>query len=197
MSTMILVVPPTIAWEFDGDLRWRENHRWTPTKKRVEGRGKVSDYVAEEPWEGTVTGVVSATQIDPNTLESNPQRQNRLQSARDTLIGIGRKRERVEISSARYTGPVVITGVSIEETAEGGKKLDITISFQEVEGTTPQTATIDASRLRKKVKKRVGAPKGGGQSFAPRTGSPAEQRKTKEIILQKFGKVPFVARSFK
>jgi len=63
----------TPAFTFDADLNWGETFSYEATKRKIEGIGEAADYIAAKGKTATLSGRVTATQLDPLTFK--PQKE--------------------------------------------------------------------------------------------------------------------------
>jgi hypothetical protein len=145
------------AFAFDADLQWAEVHEYELAKRKVEGKGTISDFIASKPESATLEGRVTAMTVDPA-----PADPNKLVNVRDALVALAAKKADVLVVSELYVGTLVISRAEISKGVSDGHSWNGKISLGKIETTTPGTATVPASRLRAKVKKRAGPPATGG-----------------------------------
>jgi hypothetical protein len=179
MSTSIYENPADLlapSWETDADLNWVETDTYQPTKRKVEGIGTISDFIASMPREAELEGILTAATLDPVTLQ--PQR---LVDLKNKIQALAAKKQVVLVINPDYEGYLAITKVQPKKSAEDGHSLKVSISFQEIERTITATAQVPASKLKPKVKRRAasGAKGGAAKGRAP---TPRERTKTATVV---------------
>ncbi len=147
--------PFVVAFALDADITWGEVNPFETTKRKVEGKGSISDFVASLPKNATVQGVITAMNLNP--LVPTTQK---LVSARDALEQLADKMQPVLVVNGLYAGELVITRTEVSKSADGGEAINANISLERIETTTVGTANVPASRLRSKIKRKKN--KGGG-----------------------------------
>lgn len=176
MSTSFHENPVNIlapVWETDADLNWSETDKYTATKRKVEGQGDISPYIASTPREAKLDGIVTATTLDPVTLQ--PQR---LVDSKAKIQALAAKRQPVLVINPMFSGWMAITEVTPSKSAADGQKLKVSISLIEIQTTTAAMAQAPAAKLKPKVKKRAATGKKGG---AAKGAAPTPRQKTKAL----------------
>ena len=168
------------AFAFDADLQWGETLGYQVTKRKVEGKGEISDYIASDPEIARVTGKVTAMTVEPALPESE-----KLVSAKERLKQLAQKKSIVLVLSELTAQYLAINRVEFSKGVADGYSFQATIGFIEIETTTVATTQIPASRLRAKVKRRAATGKKGG---AAKGSTPTGKSKTLALqLVQKFG----------
>jgi len=161
MSTEIYEAPFDLfapSYSFDALLERGGNFRVTPTSRKIEGEGNISDHLASEPSGWTLRGKVSANQLDPNTLQVQP-----LSAPFDKLEELVKKKAIVLVLSgdaiARY---LAIVQGNVTQSNEDGNAVNADIQLQEMRTTAPKTVQIPPSRMRRKARRKATKPAKGG-----------------------------------
>lgn len=161
MSTAIYERPFDLfapAFEYDGVLSRGSSHRVTPTSRKLEGEGSISDAAATEASTWNIGGTVTATSLDPVTLE--PQR---LANVEQKLKELVHKKQIVLVQSGDlYNFFALIASATPAQSAEDGESLRVDLQLQEMRVTAPKTTQIPPSRLRRKAKRKASTPAKGG-----------------------------------
>jgi hypothetical protein len=161
VSTEIYEAPFNLfapAFEFGVLLNRGSNHRVTPTSRKIEGEGSITDNAATEPSTWTLSGAVSASAIDPVTFEEQT-----LANAEQKLKELVAKKAIVLIQSGDvYNEFALITSAAPSQSVEDGDSLKVDITLQEMRVTAAKTTQIPPSRMRRKVKRKAAAPAQGG-----------------------------------
>lgn len=144
------------AFKWDADLQWSEVHEYDVAKRKVESVGTVNEYIADKPMIATVDGKVTAMTVEPDL--PNP---NKLISMRDDLVALAAKKAKVLVISELYAGEMVIQRAEIGKGISDGVSFVAKVTLTEITETTVGTVQVPASRLRAKVKKRMGSKSGG------------------------------------
>jgi hypothetical protein len=151
--------PFVVAFAMDADLNFTEIDAYQTTKRKVEGKGTISDFVASQPLTATVEGKITAMNLDPLSGAGGTEK---LSTARDNIKALAAKAQPVIVINDTFAEYMVITRVERVESADGGKAINLRIALEQLEQTTVGTAQVPASRLRAKVKRKAGAGKKGG-----------------------------------
>lgn len=149
--------PYVIAFAVDADLTWGEVNPFSITKRKVEGKGTIADFIASLPKTASLEGKITAMNLPGATPD--PQK---LTNARDALQELADKRQPVLVLSNLFAGYMGIERTEVSESVDGGKSITVRVNLTRIETTTVGTAQIPASKLRSKVKRKSGASKKGG-----------------------------------
>jgi len=163
------------SFKFDADLQWTDTFGFQVTKRRVEGKGNISDFITDDPEVATVDGKVTAMTVPPDLPEPE-----KLAGARSRLIQLAKKMQPVLVLTELDAAYLVISRVELAKGVDDGHSLRAKVGFAEIETTTVGTVQIPASRLRAKVKRRAATGKKGG---AAKGSQPSAKDKTKALQI--------------
>ncbi|PIV98557.1 MAG: hypothetical protein COW42_13955 [Deltaproteobacteria bacterium CG17_big_fil_post_rev_8_21_14_2_50_63_7] len=141
---------------FDAELEEGTSLELEVTKYAIELGGNASDFVAKNPRNYNVSGVVTAT-----PLLGLPSMQ-RVADALDEVIAIANARQIVQLVAGLWSASAVLTKVDAKRTPETGEALEIAVEAQVVETFVGETTTIPPDLLAPKVKAAVASPGGAG-----------------------------------
>jgi hypothetical protein len=157
----------------DATLDEKRIAKYSTTKRPVEDIGKFSDYVDKEPKQHSFTGLLTATPI------LGAFGRDRVKKILDALEKMADDRKVVTAVFGWWVFDAAVTNVEQTTSLEEGDAIRLSVSFEEVRQTTPQTTSIPASRLKPKQKRRKGKSTGpnkqSGKAASPR-GSRAWKR---------------------
>jgi hypothetical protein len=169
-----------VAFRFDADMQWTNTLGFEVTKRKVEQKGTIADYIASLPETATVEGKVTAMTVSPALAD--PQK---LVNTSDGLKALAAKKQIVLVLSEIYEGFMAITNIDITKSVEDGHAITCRIGLTRIEQTTAATTQVPASKLRNKVK-RKGAP--GKKGGAAKGSKPSGPDKTAALnAAQAFG----------
>ena len=161
------------SFSFDATVERGGSHRVTPSSRKIEGLGNISDSAATEASTWFVSGKVSATSLDPLTLQLQT-----LANAQKKLEELVKKKAIVLVVSGDFLEEFcLITSAEPRQGADDGNSMGASLQFQEMRTTKPQNVQIPASRLRRKVKRKAAAPAKGGAT-KPTTVTAPDRRGT-------------------
>ena len=158
------------AFAFDADLAWTNILSFETTKRKVEQKGTIADFIASLPETATIEGKVTAMTISP--ASPDPQK---LVNASDGIKALAAKTGIVLVLSEIYEGYMAITEAVISKSVEDGHSISVRLTLSRIDQTTAATATVPASKLRAKTKRKGGTGKKGG---AAKGSKPSEKDKT-------------------
>ncbi len=145
------------AFRFDADMNWTNTLGFKVTKRKVEAKGTIADYIASLPETASVEGIVTAMTVSPALPD--PQK---LVNASDGIKALAAKKQIVLVLAEIYEGYMAITQVVIGKSVEDGKAVMVKLALSRIEQTTAATTQVPASKLRSKVKRKGGTGKKGG-----------------------------------
>jgi hypothetical protein len=151
--------PFVVAFAVDADLNWGEVWQKEVTKRKIEGSGTVSDFIADTPDTASLEGIVTAMSTNPLVPEVN-----KLATKRDELKQLIDKNQVVLVLNDTFAGYMAMTRAEPTKTVDGGQALRVNLTFEKLELVTTGTTQVPASRLRAKVKRKAAAGKKGGAS---------------------------------
>jgi len=168
----------TPAFEFDADLNWGETFSYEATKRKIEGIGEAADYIAAKGKTATLSGRVTATQLDP--LNFKPQK---LSGGRDALEQLCDKRGLVLVVNDMYCGMLAIVEGEVTKGVEDGYSFRASLKFERLVFTNAATTAIPAAAL----KKAMTAKKAGAQ--AKRAANAGEKAKSGSVLVKTLPKL--------
>jgi hypothetical protein len=154
--------PFVVAFAVDADLKWNETIQKEVTKRKIEQKGTVSDFIADTPDVASLDGMITGMAVDPF-----PPVPNKLANARDSLKQLIDKNQVVLVLNDTFAGYLAITRSDINVSVDEGIALRVSLAFQEMTLVTTGTAQVPASKLRAKVKRKKGKGGGSGKGGQP------------------------------
>lgn len=145
------------AFRFDADMNWTNTLGFQVTKRKVEQKGTIADYIASLPETAAVEGIVTAMTVSPALPD--PQK---LVNASEGIKALAAKKQIVLVLSEIYEGYMAITQCVVSKSREDGKAVMVKLALSRIEQTTAGTSQVPASKLRSKVKRKGGTGKKGG-----------------------------------
>lgn len=159
MPTEIYPADDVLAtgFKFDADLQSSNQLPFQVTNRKVEDRGNIAEHIASQPEVYSVTGMVTAMIMPPETPDPE-----KLANARKKLKELAKRRQIVVVLSDSFDGELAISRVEISDDAKMGRAFKATVGFTEILIAEVGTANVPASRLRRKVKRKAAPAKKGG-----------------------------------
>lgn len=180
--------PAVPEFEFDGLISDKADLRFTATKYPIESQGNVTNHVVKEPRTWSVQGIVVSVML---VGVPDPQR---LQTKKDALESLALRRDEAMMVTDTDVAPVVFTSVRAEHGKGDGESLRLSAEVQEIEKTTYAATNVPPSKLKPKIKRRMGNnPKGGVTKGTAPTGKTEKKLVSMGKNLSK-GKNPFAGR---